>query len=151
MKPLTLSVGLSPSGGYAEPPDAIPPGVFTVHLGSDSQIFNGRNYLIFMASDKGSGIDHYEVAESRFPPFLSALAPLAWKTASSPYLIADQTLVSTVYIKAVDRAGNERLSIYPPQHLFTTYEKSVILVILSIVVLLFMFRRRWGRRFRKNP
>ncbi len=148
IKQFALSIGSKPSGGYVEPADTTPPEPFTAYLGSDSQ-FSGESYLVFMAVDKGSGIDHYAVAESRLPSFLFPLFPLAWHTAASPYVLADQNLTSTVYIKAVDRAGNGRLSIYPPSHLFTVYEKVVLIVILVGVV--FLFWRRWvGRRFNKN-
>jgi hypothetical protein len=148
-KPLTFSIGLRPSGGYTEPIDETPPESFTVYQGSDPQLFNGRNYLVFMAVDKSSGVDRYAIAESRVPSFLFSFFPLLWdKTATSPYVIADQNQTSTVYIKAVDRAGNERVSVFPPQHLFTVYEKTALLGILIVVVFLWQIGR--GRRFRKN-
>jgi len=147
-KQLVLSVGSRPSGGYVEPADIISPEPFTASLSVDPQLFDGQSYLVFMAVDKGSGVDHYAVAESRVPSFLLPLFPLSWKTATSPYALIDQNLTSTVYINAVDRAGNGRLSIYPPHHLFTAYEKVVLVVILTIVVLLYWRGR--GRRFRKD-
>ena len=146
---LTLSVGARSSGGYTEPIDNTPPEPFTAYLGNDSQLFDGRNYLVFTATDKISGIKQYTVAESRLPSFLFPFFPPSWNTISaSPYVISDQRLISTVYIKAIDRAGNERLSVFPPQHLFTAYEKAGLLVILMVVVLLHWRGR--GRRFR-NP
>lgn len=148
LKPLTLSIGSKPLGGYTEPPDTTPPESFTIYLGNDPQLFGGRNYLVFMAVDKDSGIDHYAVAESRLPPFLHFFFPLSWNITETPYVIADQNLTSTLYIKAVDRAGNERLGIYPPRHLFTAYEMVVLLVILLGVVL--FWQRGWGRRFKRK-
>ena len=148
LKPLTLSIGSQPSGGYTEPADRTPPEPFTAYLGTDPQLFGGREYLVFMAVDKGSGVDHYAVAESRVPSFLLPLLPLSWATATSPYVLADQNLTSTVYIKAVDRAGNERSSVFPPEHLFTGYEKAVLLGIL--IVLVFLWYLRWGRRGRSK-
>ncbi len=149
IKQLVLSIGAKSSGGYVESVDTTPPESFTAQLGTDPQLFDGKSYLAFVAVDKGSGVDHYAVAESRLPSFLLSLFPLTWHTATSPHMLADQNLTSSVYIKAVDRAGNERLSIYPPQHLFTAYEKVVLIVILIGVVFLF-WRRGWGRRFKKN-
>lgn len=145
---LTLSIGPKSSGGYTEPTDDIPPEPFAASLGADPQLFDGRSYLVFTAVDKGSGIDQYAVAETRVPSFLLPLFPLSWNMVTSPYALADQSLTNTVYIKAVDRAGNGRLSIYPPRHLFTGYEKIVLLVILTTVVLLYWRGR--GRRFGKN-
>ena len=143
-KSLTLSIEPKPFGGYTEPTDQIPPEPFTVYKGSDPQLFNGRSYLAFSAVDKGSGVDRYTVAESRIPSFLFLLFPPSWKEAISPYEIVDQRLTSTVYIKAVDRAGNERLSVFPPQRFLTVYEMFAFLVILMLLV--FLWRRWWGRR-----
>jgi hypothetical protein len=150
-KLLAFSIGPKSSGGYTEPVDHTPPEIFTAYLGNDPQLFDGRDYLVFMAVDKSSGVDHYAVAESRVPSFLFPFFPLSWHTtATSSYVLTDQHLTSTVYIKAVDRAGNERLSIYPLRYLFTVYEMVVLLVILIGVVLLWQKNRKWGRRFRKN-
>ena len=148
LQPLTLSVAPQSSGGYAEPADRTPPESFTVSLGTDPGLFAGRDYLVFMAVDKSSGIDHYAVAESRVPSFLLPLLPLSWRVVTSPYVLADQNLTSTVYVKAVDRAGNERLAVFPLQHLFTVYEKAALLGILIGVALLWQRGRR--RRSGKN-
>lgn len=150
LRPLALSVGPKPVGGYAEPVDHTPPESFTAYLGDDPHLFGDRNYLVFMAVDKGSGIDHYAVAETRTPSLLLPFFPLSWnETATSSYVIADQDLTDTVYIKAVDRAGNERVTIFPPQHLFSAYEKFAFMGILVLVALL--WRTGQGRRFAKNP
>lgn len=148
VKPLTLPVGSAPIGGYVEPDETIPPEVFVASLGNDPQLFGGRWYLAFTAVDKGSGIDYYAVAESRVPLFLLSLFPLSWSITTSPYAITDQNLTSTVYIKAIDRAGNERVSIYPPRHFLTAYEITTLLVILIAVALL--YKRRQGRRLAHN-
>jgi hypothetical protein len=142
-KPLFLSVGAKPSGGYAEPADTAPPEPFTAELGNDPQLFGGKNYLVFTAVDKGSGVAHYAVAESRVPLFLLRFFPLSWNETASPYLLDDQNLTSTVYVKAVDRAGNERLSIYPPRHPFTVYEIAALLGILVLAVVL--LKNLWHR------
>lgn len=145
LQPFTLSVGPKPLGGYLEPVDHTPPEPFATYLGNDPQLFNGRDYVVFMSVDKDSGVDRYAVAESRLPSFLHRFFPPSWQTTTSPYVVADQNLTSTVYVKAVDRAGNERLSIYPPRHFFTAYENIVLLVILIGVVLLWHIRQKRGR------
>jgi hypothetical protein len=151
VKPLLISIGTTPFAGYTEPADTTPPESFTAFGGNDTQLFGGRDFVVFMAVDKGSGIDHYAVAESRVPSFAFRLFPLSWHTTTSPYVFADQRLTNTVYLKAVDRAGNERLSIYPPRHLLTAYEMTILLGILIGVVLLWQKKRKWGRRLKKNP
>jgi hypothetical protein len=148
LEPFVLSIGLKPLGGYTEPADHTPPEPFTAYLGNDAQLFGGRNYLIFTTVDKGSGMDHYTIAESRLPAFLSVFFPLTWSTTTSPYMLVDQKLTSAVYIKAIDRAGNERLSVFPPRYFFTSYEWAALLVILIGVVFLWKIQR--GRRSRKN-
>lgn len=152
LKSLVLSVSSKSSGGYTEPADHAPPEPFIAILDSNPQIFGGRFYLAFTAVDKGSGIDHYTVAESRVPSFLLPFLPLSFETTTSPYVLTDQNLTSTVYIKAVDRAGNERLVVFPPRHLLNGFEETALLGILVAVVLLWqiVWRSGWGRRFRKN-
>ncbi len=147
---LSLSIEPRSSGGYTEPADTTPPEPFAAYLGTDPQLLQGKAYLVFSAADKGSGIDYYAVAESRLPSFLFSLLPLSWNETTSPYMLVDQNLTSTVYIKAVDRAGNERLSVYPPRYLFTAYEMIVLIAILIGVVFLYNRRGR-GRRFKQNP
>ncbi|MCX6788249.1 MAG: cohesin domain-containing protein [Candidatus Kaiserbacteria bacterium] len=146
--PLALAIGSKSSGGYVETPDLVPPESFTAYLGDDPQLFDGRKYLVFMAVDKISGIDHYMLAESRVPSFLHSFFPPSWQRTISPYAMADQNLTSTVYLKAVDRAGNERVTIFPLSHLVTVYEMLSLLGILLIVV--FLWQKGQGRRRRKN-
>lgn len=145
---LTLRIHAEPLGGYAEPVDTIPPESFTALLGSDLQVSGERQYLSFIAADKGSGVDHYAVAETRVPAFLFFLFPPSWRViAESPYILSDQNLISTVYIKAVDRSGNERISVFPRQHLFTAYE---IIAFPAILILIILFLRKGRRRTRKD-
>lgn len=147
MKPLTLSIESSSSGGYTEPADYTPPESFTIYQGSDPELFGGLNYLVFIAVDKNSGVDHYSAAETRVPAFLIPFFSLSWSTTTSPYVVVDQQQTSAVYIKAIDRAGNERVHVFPPQRLFTMYEKAVLMGILIAVVFLWqiVLRRRFGK------
>ena len=146
---LTLSLEKQSRGGYAEPDDQAAPEPFFVYLGDDPELFGGRRYIVFTAVDKLSGIDHYAIAETRLPSFLLRLLPPSWEIVSEgPYALSDQRLVSAVHIKAVDRAGNERLTVFPPSRLFTGYEKLAFLAILLTVV--FLSQKKWGRRFGKN-
>lgn len=144
---LSLPIGSKSVGGYTEPADTTPPESFVISLGNDAELFGGRSYIVFTAADKDSGIDSYAAAESRLPSFLLSFFPLSWHAATSPYALADQNLTSTIYVKATDRSGNERVSVFPPQHLFTPYENVVLLVILIGVVLLWHIRqKRWRER-----
>jgi hypothetical protein len=98
--------------------DKIPPQQFSITLTSDKSIYNGRYFITFNTTDKQSGIDHYEVMEEPIDDFNlfgwgAANAP--WEIARSPYLLKDQSLNSTIRVKAVDKAGNEYIAVYVPE------------------------------------
>ncbi|KKW43817.1 MAG: hypothetical protein UY97_C0009G0004 [Parcubacteria group bacterium GW2011_GWB1_57_6] len=125
--PLLLTVAANATSTYTEPVDTFPPEPFIASLGSDQETFGGLSYVVFSAVDKGSGIDHYEVAETRLP------WPSSWERAESPFLIRDQYLTSGVSVKAVDRAGNARISVVHRTNLLRPREWPVwgILVVLA--------------------
>lgn len=122
---LKLVAASSPQGGVAVADDAVPPEAFVVERGKDA-ILEGRAYIAFSAVDKNSGVDHYEVAESRLP-----FAALEWKRAESPYVLNDQHGTSDAYVKAVDGAGNEQVSMSARQQLFRPHEWLVLVVLLA--------------------
>jgi hypothetical protein len=108
--------------------DKTPPEPFVVELYANPSMFNGRYYIIFNTSDKQTGIDHYEVLELRpgeeigVKPESGLLESLlgqtrqapAWKKAAIPYLLEDQELLSVIKVKAIDKAGNERVIEFTP-------------------------------------
>lgn len=144
---LTLSLAPTSVGGYIESPDETPPEPFAIYEGSDSSLFDGRPYIVFVAADKGSGVDRYEIAVSRMPSWLHRFFPPSWAEVASPYELRSVRPTQSVYVKAVDRAGNERLAVFPPRHLLTGYEL-LLLAILCVIALLSY--RGWGRRFLTN-
>lgn len=75
----------------------IPPETFSPMIISDPNIYSGKNILIFSTTDKGSGIDHYEVLETGIDDIG------VWKNAESPYLLEDQKLKNDIYIRAVSK------------------------------------------------
>lgn len=79
--------------------DTQSPEIFTPAIARDESVFGGKWFLVFATQDKGSGIDHYEVKESQLGNI--------WFPAESPYVLRDQDLRSTIYIKAIDKAGND--------------------------------------------
>ena len=79
--------------------DKTPPESFEIFIGKEPTIFNSQYFISFFTTDKESGIDHYEVQEGN-KPFLGA---------ESPYLLQDQALSGIIKVKAVDKAGNERI------------------------------------------
>lgn len=135
--PLALVVAQESVESYAEPEDYEPPEPFTPVLGRDPGLFAGREYAAFMTADKGSGIDRYEVAETRLPYLI---APLSFTRAESPHVLRDQVGTSDMYIKAIDRAGNERIEVISRRDLLRPYEWAVLVLVLIGAFLYARFR-----------
>lgn len=93
----------------SEAADEQPPEPFIVTIVQDPRLYENRVVAVFSAVDKQTGISHYEVAERLGPP--GPIDELAWQRADSPYLLTDQALGSSLYVKAVDRAGNARVGV----------------------------------------
>lgn len=121
--------------------DKLPPEVISVSVARSDLIFEGRWFLAFNAADKDSGIDHYEVQESSD----AKPDPTQWTRAVNPYLLQDQNRTSYIFVKAVDRAGNERIKFIEPQvKSLATYQRIIIwcIIVLSGVSILFLWVRR---------
>lgn len=116
--------------------DADSPESFVPEIARDESIYDGKWFTVFATQDKASGIDHYEVKESR-QRFFSVFKN--WVSAESPYVLNDQELRSYVWIKAVDKAGNERVVTLPPQKPRPWYQNYAILIILIIIGLWLKF------------
>lgn len=110
--PITLTLadaslvvsGVAATGTASLPVSHISPEIFVPVVSRNPGIYGGQYFLAFSTTDKGSGIDHYEVME--VPTGKGIGATLPWHTAVSPYLLQDQTLGSDIYVRAVDHAGN---------------------------------------------
>ncbi len=101
-------------------PDNIPPEIFSPQLAQDERVFDGKWFVNFATTDKQSGIDYYEVQETRS----GSLDAGQWKRAESPYLLTDQDLHSYIYIVAVDRQGNERMIKVNPRRPLTWWQSN---------------------------
>jgi hypothetical protein len=112
---------------WVSPRDTEPPEDFKPEIASDPNIFDGKYFLVFAAQDKGSGIDHYEVLEARNK------RQGMWKVAESSYVLKDQKLRSFIYVKAIDKAGNERIAVVEPKYPIKWYEQPLIWVIIVII------------------
>ncbi len=88
--------------------DTTSPEEFTIQIVDIEE----KKYLVFSTTDATSGIDHYELLEISLD-WNKDIRPgqkTEWKTVQSPYLLKGQSLNSIIRIKAIDKAGNERLS-----------------------------------------
>lgn len=87
--------------------DKTPPLPFEIKLSRDPSVFGNQYFISFATIDKETGIDYYEVLER--PLKIKNTKVPSWKKTESPYLLRDQLLQSEIMVKAVDKAGNERM------------------------------------------
>ncbi|MDP3956568.1 MAG: cohesin domain-containing protein [bacterium] len=132
-----FELAISPRGGetkkvFPVKKDQEPPETFKPEITADQNLFDGQWFLVFAAADKGLGMAHYEVRESRQRVF-SFLAP--WHNAESPFVLNDQELRSYVFIKAVDKAGNERIMELPPRQPLPWYENWGIMILIAVLLI----------------
>ena len=118
--------------------DTDPPELFTPEIANDPNIFNGKWFLVFATQDKKSGIDRYKVCEGE----------KSFTIAESPYLLKNQSLNKKITIKAIDKAGNERIVVLPAQNP-SRYENYLVFVIIGGVILIYLI---WQilRKFLRN-
>lgn len=121
------------------------PELFQPEIARDQNLFEGKYFIVFATVDKNSGIDHYQIKESR-QKILSFFNK--WKQKESPQVLKDQELRSFIWIKAIDRAGNERIVKVNPQDPFLWYEnyENWIIIMIGLLILIFIIRNLWKRK-----
>lgn len=112
--------------------DNILPDPFEIEIRQDPAVFEGKYFVIFSTTDKQTGIDYYEIKEGRGE----------WRRAVSPYLLADQKLKSKISVRAVDKAGNERVAEYNPPPKPIPYWTIIIILIIVLTFGLWIIRYR---------
>ncbi len=123
--------------------DKTPPEIFQPEVSQDPNLLSNRWFVVFVAQDKGMGIDRYEIKESKNTIFSSS----KWVIAESPYILADQELKSDIYVKAVDRAGNERVIKLSAKNGIPWYQNiNILFIIILILMFIFFFKNKlWNR------
>lgn len=101
--------------------DKIQPKQFEIKINKDSTVFGGKYFIVFSTVDNETGIDHYEIKEG----------DSGWKIGSSPYVLEDQTLKNTIWVKAIDFAGNEMIKKINPG------QKNIFWIVLIIIGIFF--------------
>jgi hypothetical protein len=117
------------------------PADFVITLSQTPNAFSNQYFITWASTDKQTGIDHYEVMEEPLEDLYAfewGRQDAPWKKAESPYLLVDQSLNSTIRVKAIDKAGNETIAVLvPDQALRTLSENRVItLLVVSVIALL---------------
>ncbi len=111
--------------------DEIPPEGFSIALERTENAFSNDYFITFNTTDKQSGIDHYEVIEeplSSYNLFLWGAETAPWVEARSPYVLTDQSLNSTIRVKAIDKAGNEYIATLVPPEASRTLQTEALLL-----------------------
>lgn len=126
--------------------DKIPPEKFSIDLERDEKAFTGKWFIVFNTTDKQTGVDHYEVIEeplNDLSRFAWGAADAPWIEARSPYVLKDQTLNSTIRVRAVDKAGNEYVATLVPDESLRTplplperYGHTALILIVVLVLCL---------------
>jgi hypothetical protein len=94
------------------------PEEFSLTLQRNQRTFGGKYYIVFNTTDKQTGIAYYEVIEEPFDEaglFGWGAVTAPWVRTRSPYVLEDQSLNSTIRVKAVDKAGNEYIATLVPE------------------------------------
>ncbi len=122
----------------SETKDIDSPESFVPEIARDPTIFDGKWFLVFSTQDKATGIDHYEVKETR-QDILQIFVP--WVPAESPYVLHDQELRSHVFVKAVDKAGNAKIEDILATNPLRWYENDENWFILLVLIAVFAARK----------
>lgn len=127
--------------------DNNPPEDFSPYVAKDEELFEGRWFLVFEARDKESGVDFYQVQETKN----SRPEENKWvKVDRAPYLLKDQSLKSNIFVKATDKASNEKLSFLPAPENFWNTKKIFVLAGLTFILLTIVGTIKVKRFLRKN-
>ena len=121
--------------------DKTPPESFVPEIAQDKNIAENKWFVVFATQDKESGIDHYEVQETK-----KKNPGEDWQVAVSPYVLQDQSLRSYVYVKAFDKSGNSVVAVVSPKKSVFSYAKLLIYAILALVIFFVVIKPRLYRR-----
>lgn len=154
IKKNSLTLNISPTLPKEElilPSDTEKPETFIPEVSRDPNLFDNQWFVAFATQDKQSGLDRYEIAETlqEYQPNDPQLKNLTWKQAQSPYQLSDQTRQSFIYLKAMDKAGNERLAIVPPLFPRPWYKKYQLYGIILLAIILILLTAKiiqWKKR-----
>jgi hypothetical protein len=119
--------------------DSVPPEKFSIALEQTKNAFSNDFFIVFNTTDKQSGIDHYEVIEEPLNSknlFGWGALTAPWIEVKSPYVLEDQSLNSSIRVKAIDKAGNEYIATYVVDEEKRTLSKDNMYILGAGVVLL---------------
>jgi hypothetical protein len=133
--PISASQGTTTSVAQIELADTKAPAPFSIDLGKDPSLYNGKYFISFYALDTESGISTYEVTEKGYPPVRSG----------STYVLQNQDLSGTIEVKATDKAGNvriQKLDLDPGTTMIKTIMTVMGIIVISLYGLYFFLLKK---------
>lgn len=128
--------------------DTDPPGFFDIQIGSDVSLFEGKQFAAFHSIDKGVGIDRYEMKECHTRTFSYFRK---WRSVESPVQLRDQSLSSFIWIRAIDKNGNERIVMKTPSNPLLKYADYIIWTIIILIAIVIIVRgKRWIKQKKQD-
>lgn len=116
--------------------DIIAPELFEIEIYQNPDVFDGKYFITFFTDDKQTGLDYYEIKQGEEN----------WQKAQSPFLLKDQELKSIIKVRAIDKAGNQRIAEYIPLEKPVSFPFwIIILVLISFIAIIIL----WQRIFKK--
>jgi hypothetical protein len=109
--------------------DRTPPEAFSLRISKDSLLYDNQKTLFFSTVDHQTGVDYYQVLEKKRIGFIK-MGSEEWEKAKSPYLLKDQSLNSVIKVKAVDKAGNERVEEFNPGYSWQDVGPWLLLILI---------------------
>jgi len=118
--------------------DKIPPEEFKPEIVK----IDDKYFLVFNVQDKQSGIDRYEIQTLKETLF-GQLVPVGnFEKGESPYPLKESDLNKTIEVKAVDKAGNERIATLYPQIQIKWYKNYWLwgIIVMGIIIIYVVWR-----------
>jgi hypothetical protein len=117
--------------------DTTPPQTFVPEISREESISGGDPFVAFFALDKESGVSRFEWNHSLFGEPREG-----WSKAETPLLIPREAFFHTIYIRAIDNAGNVMTVNIPGPYRYAALIVGAIIILLALCVLSFYVRRR---------
>ncbi len=119
--------------------DKTAPKSFDIELGRDYSMYDGKYFVSFYTTDDDSGINRYEIRENNLPAIRS----------TNSYVLQDQSLKGFVEVKAIDNAGNVKVSMLDLSKVkISQTDKNYYIYLISVITLILILIILIYKRFR---
>lgn len=116
----------------AKSADTVAPLPFTISIGKESTVYEGKQFITFSTTDEGSGIDYYEVQEGMLPKVKSG----------GVYVLRNNIGNEIIFVSAYDKAGNIRTETLDLRLKSHAVRNTIGIFMVLIVIFVVLYRRR---------